>query len=247
MEGTIMRSKFSPRVALVLTSLFWCLGGSGIARAALTAASVTTNQGCDPGTSFKPGDSITISFSVTQGASDTSHVTLTLQNGSTMSTLFNQNLMGPVSPSDFPISGTIGSNTGTRTLTLTVTPISPTTGSQITKMCSYTVVSATQTLTGNVQTQRGCDVTFQPGDVISYFVTSSLPAHAHVELSRTGSMQVLFDGDVPAGTSPVAQRIASSTTGLRTITLTLTKTGFTTVMDTCTYNVQSGIFSPTRP
>jgi hypothetical protein len=244
MEGKIMRNKLSPRVALVLASLFLCLSGTGIACASLMSAAVTTNQGCDPGTNFAPGDPIAITFSVTQDASDTSHLTLTLQNGNNTFLLFDQDVMGSQS---IQIDGTIGSTTGQRTLTLTATPVSPTTGSPITTMCSYTVMSSSQTLTGTVQTQRGCGVTFQPGDVISYFVTSSLPAHAHVDLASPDGPQVLFDGDVPAGTSLVAQRIASSTTGMRTITLTLTKTGFTTVTTTCSYNVQNTGFSPTRP
>jgi hypothetical protein len=245
MEGNIMRSKLSPRMALVLASLFLCLGGTGTARAALTATSLTTNKGCGSGVAnFSPGESIAITFSVTQGSADTSHLTLTILNGMTTSTLFNSNVTGSHT---FQIIGTIGSNTGDRTLTLKATAVAPTTGTVADKTCVYSVTSATQTLTGSVQTQRGCNVTFQSGDVISYFVTSSLSAHAHVELASPSNPQVLFDGDVPAGTSLVAQRTASSTTGQRTITLTLTKTGFTTVMDTCIYNVQSTPFLRTGP
>jgi hypothetical protein len=237
-----MRSKLNSRGALVLATLFLCLGAGNSAHAALTSANVTTNKGCGSGATFTVGDSIAITFSVTQGSSDTSHLTLQLQNGSTTSTLFNQNVMGSHT---FQISGTIGSPSGTRTLTLNATPVSPTTGSPITKTCSYTVMSSQQTLTGSVSTQRGCGVTFMPGDVINYFVTSSLSAHATVVLTRANvAPQTLFDGDVPAGTSFVAQRVASSTTGTRTITLTLTKSGFPTVTATCTYDVQGGGFAP---
>jgi hypothetical protein len=239
-----MRSKLISKGGLVLATLFLCLGGTNSARAALTSADVTTNKGCGSGASFAVGDSIAITFSVTQGTSDTSHLTLQLQNGSTRSSLFNRDVMGSHT---FQISGIIGSPSGTRTLALTATPVSPTTGMQITKMCSYTVTSSTQTLTGSVRTQRGCGVTFMPGDVINYFVTSSLSAHATVVLTRANvPSQTLFDGDVPAGTSFVAQRVASSTAGTRTITLTLTKTGFPTVTATCTYDVQGGGFAPVR-
>jgi hypothetical protein len=239
-----MRSKLISKGGLVLATLFLCLGGTNSAHAALTSADVTTNKGCGSGASFAVGDSIAITFSVTQGAGDTSHLTLQLQNGSTRSSLFNRDVMGSHT---FQISGTIGSPSGTRTLSLTATPVSPTMGMQITKSCSYTVISSMQTLTGSVRTQRGCGVTFMPGDVINYFVTSSLSAHATVVLTRANvPSQTLFDGDVPAGTSFVAQRVASSTTGTRTITLTLTKMGFTTVTATCTYDVQGGGFAPVR-
>jgi hypothetical protein len=237
-----MRSKLISRGGLVLATLFLCLGVTNSAHAALTSADVTTNKGCGAGASFAVGDSIAITFSVTQGSGDTSHLSLQLQNGSTTSSLFNRDVMGSHT---FQIFGTIGSPSGTRTLTLTATPVSPTTGMQITKPCSYTVMSSQQTLTGSVRTQRGCGVTFMPGDVINYFVTSSLSAHATVVLTRAGvPAQTLFDGDVPAGTSFVAQRAASSTTGTRTITLTLTKSGFPTVTATCTYDVQGGGFAP---
>jgi hypothetical protein len=237
-----MRSKLISRGGLVLATLFLCLGGTNSAHAALTSAGVTTNKGCGSAASFAIGDPIAITFSVTQGTSDKSHLTLQLQNGTNTSVLFNSDVTGSHT---FQINGTIGSPTGTRTLTLTATPVSPTTGTQITKTCSYTVTSSSQTLTGSVRTQRGCGVTFMPGDVINYLVTSSLSAHATVVLTRAGvPAQTLFDGDVPAGTSLVAQRSASSTTGTRTITLTLTKTGFPTVTATCTYDVQGGGFAP---
>jgi hypothetical protein len=242
MEVTNMRSKLISRGGLVLATLFMCLGAGNSAHAALTSAAVTTNKGCGSGATFVVGDSIAITFSVTQDSSDTSHLTLQLQNGSSTTTLFNRDVLGSHT---FQISGTVGSPSGTRTLTLTATPVSPTTGTQITKMCSYTVTSSSQTLTGSVRTQRGCGVTFMPGDIINYLVTSSLSAHATVVLTRAGvPAQTLFDGDVPAGTSLVAQRVASSTTGTRTITLTLTKTGFPTVTATCTYDVQGGGFAP---
>jgi hypothetical protein len=70
-----------------------------------------------------------------------------------------------------------------------------------------------------------------------------------VTLTRPdGTTVLLFNGPVSAGDTTVATGTAGDPTGAgstRTLKLTLTKSGFTTVMSTCTYDVQpSNILAP---
>lgn len=196
---------------------------------------VHTNKGCGAGATFAIGESNQIIFSANQ----TVNATLTLMKpDGTTTTLFNSTLQAGVPRT---INGVAGQPTGTRTLTLT--------SGSTSVPCTYSVVSTSQVLTGSVRTNNGCDVTFLKGSTVSVIVNSSLDANAQVTLTRPdGSTVVLFNGPVSAGDTTVATGTAGDPTGAgstRTLRLTLTKPGFTTVMSTCRYDVQpANILSP---
>jgi hypothetical protein len=196
---------------------------------------VHTNKGCGAGATFVIGEANQILFSSNQTVNGT--LTLMKPDGTT-TTLFNSTMQAGTT---YTINGTAGSPTGMRTLTLTSGSTSVT--------CTYTVGSSSQMLTGSVRTNNGCGVSFLKGNTINVIVNSSLAANAQVTLTRPdGTTVVLFNGPVSAGDTTVATGTAGDPTGAgstRTLKLTLTKSGFTTVMSTCTYDVQpSNILAP---
>jgi hypothetical protein len=188
-----------------------------------------TSKGCGSGASFQVGETTQFQFSANQTVSAT--LTLAKPDGTT-TTLFNGTLQADV-PQTF--TGTAGQPTGTRTLTLTSGATSVT--------CTYDVVSSGPVLAGSVRTNNGCDVSFLKGNPVSIIVNSSLDANARVTLTRPdGTTSLLFNGPVAAGDTTIASAPAGDPTGdgsIRTLQLTLTKPGFTTVTGTCAYDVQS--------
>lgn len=248
-----MRSKCSSRLNLILASLLLVWGGSFRASHAVAAPPTVTITGlevngtpqpCSTSTTAMGGDTVCVLF-------DTS------QSGFAEAFLGPNNVRfcsGPVTPRPgnpwrccFRFVST--PITGPRTITVRVT--NSTTGSG-SAMCTFTVGSSTQNqLTGTIRPARGqnqtsCNTTFFNGEPISFVVTSSLPAHATVMLTKPGGMPVtIFDGNVSAGTTTVASGTIGPPAGARTLTLTLTS-GSMTATDTCGYNVVLTT-APTNP
>jgi hypothetical protein len=210
------------------TTSVTCAYGVGATPPPGLVLDVHTNKGCGASASFAVGETTQFIFSADQTVSAT--LTLLKPDGTT-TTLFNGTLQAGVPQT---ISGTAGQPTGTRTLTLTSGTTSVT--------CTYDVVSSSAVLTGSIRTNNGCGVSFLRGNPVSIIVNSSLDASAQVTLTRPdGSISVLFNGPVAAGDTTVATGTAGDPTGpnsTRTLSLTLTKPGFTTVTSTCTYDVQ---------
>jgi hypothetical protein len=251
MEGNVMRSKCSTRVHLILASLLLLWGGSFRASHAVpptvTISGLTVNgqpRACGSTTPITGGSTVCVLFTTNQ--SGFAEVFLSPNN---VRVCAGNVTPGPTWRCCFTFSST--PITGNRSLTVTVTNSANETGSA---SCGFVVGSGSQTqLTGTIRTNKNQSATCNPnvtyfiGEQISFIVTSSLPAHATVRLTKPGgSPMVIFDGDVSAGTTTVTSGTVGSPTGQRTLNLTLTS-GSMTATDTCGYNVASGALAPTGP
>jgi hypothetical protein len=229
-----MHSKFSHRMALALAGLVLGLGSSvgSMAQAAIVA-NLTIDKGCGS-TSYKVGDPISINFGATQPMGQIVHLTLALQNGGALTTLFDRDV---TAPAQFQINGTIGQPAGQqRTLTLTASAAGMTTQKL---NCSFTPGANQAALTGSVSTQNGCGVSFQVGQEVDFLVTSSQAAAFRLVFQRPDGTFVIFTGSVPAGTTTVSTGFAGLPLGMRTLSLRLSNvtTGQTFTAPTCSYNV----------
>jgi len=236
MEVNRVKDRFGRWVPLALASLLFLLGGSS-AHAALTAT-LTTDRGCGGSATYQNGETIRVSYSVSEAASVT--ITLTRPDGFVLRPVFQQFVPAGVTRT---YEATVGGVNGPRQLFLDA--FSNTEHASV--ECIYYGTGGTPNppppnpLTAQLETNKGCGPTavYSLGEQSIFRYRVSKSALVTLRLQRPdGTISTLVANQpLAAGVTGVVTGIIGAPLGQRILTLTAVA-GAETAQQQCTYTAQ---------
>jgi hypothetical protein len=239
MEVRKLRTRNSPRVTLALAGLFLTLGSS-IAQAALTAT-LTTDRGCGSSATYQNGETIRVSYSVSEAATVT--ITLTRPDGFVLRPVFQQFVPAGVTRE---YSATVGGVSGPRQLFLDAFSASE----HASVECIYFGTGGPpfpppspppSPLTAQLETNKGCGTSavFSLGDQTIFRYRVSKSALVTLRLQRPDGIvsTLLANQPVAAGVTGVITGVIGAPLGQRLLILDAVA-GSETAQQQCTYAAQ---------